>query len=414
MGPIIIFDKSTLQSLSIDESVWLDNFFTTNITPLFYIETLADLSKENTKFIPEKIVRNLALKTPLQHSYPNIHHSTLVFEDLLGNSIEMSNRIILSGGETKISPDGKIGIHYNQFPEAAAMNRWQEENFLEIEQKYAEKWRSSLSNINFNSMIGIVKNIIPTGIKFRELKEIKDFTDDFIKNNDKEIYYLAFEILSVPSELQSSIIDRWYDEKKPSLYKFAPYAAYVFKVYIFFFLSLFSDLISKDRPSNIIDLAYLFYLPFCMVFTSNDRLHNKTTPLFIGDNQVFIIGQNLKASLNELDNFYSKLPENIKSRGINEFAVYPPEDIDTLVVQLWDRFLPEWRNLARKKKEEPPLSAEKEKEQVKNIKKQIKEARPFKSNKKITEDKTDRVFFKRIILTKKGKWKLVPPEVKGV
>ena len=414
MGPIIIFDKSALQSLSVDESVWLDNFFTTNITPLFYVETLADLSKENTKLTPEKIVGNLALKTPLQYSYPNIHHSTLFFEDLLGNSVEMSNRVILSAGEAKISPDGKVGIHYDQFPEAAAMNRWQEENFLEIEQKYAEKWRSSLSNMDFDLMIGIVKNIIPTGMKFRELKEIKDFTDDFIKNNDKEIYYLAFEILSVPSELQSRIITRWQDEEKPSFYKFAPYAAHVLKVYIFFFLSLFSGLISKDRPSNMIDLAYLFYLPFCMVFTSNDKLHNKTAPLFMREDQAFVHGQDLKVSLNELDSFYYKLPEDIKSRGINEFAIYPPEEIDTLVVQLWDRFLPEWRNLVKRKREKPPLSEEKEKEQVKNIKRQIKEAKPFTSNKKITEDKTDRVIFKRIILRKKGKWNLVPPEVKGV
>ena len=44
MGPIIIFDKSTLECLNPDEAVWLDQFFNSNITPLFYIETLADLA----------------------------------------------------------------------------------------------------------------------------------------------------------------------------------------------------------------------------------------------------------------------------------------------------------------------------------------------------------------------------------
>ena len=205
--------------------------------PINYIETLADLSKENTKLTPEKVVGNLALKTPLQYSYPNIHHSTLIIEDLLGNTVEMSNRVILSSGEAKVSPDGKVGIHYDEFPEAAAMNRWQEENFLDIEQKYAKRWRSSLSNINFELMIGLVKNIIPATVKFRELEEIKNFTDDFIKNNDKEIYYLAFEILNIPSELQNKIITRWQDEKKPSFYKFAPYAAHVLNVYIFYRVS---------------------------------------------------------------------------------------------------------------------------------------------------------------------------------
>ncbi len=39
-GPILIFDKSALQALSLDESNWLDNFFMTNVTPLFFAETL--------------------------------------------------------------------------------------------------------------------------------------------------------------------------------------------------------------------------------------------------------------------------------------------------------------------------------------------------------------------------------------
>ena len=57
IGPILIFDKSTLQSLNPDEAVWLDNFFITNITPLFYIETLADLEKEvRAGKTPEQIV----------------------------------------------------------------------------------------------------------------------------------------------------------------------------------------------------------------------------------------------------------------------------------------------------------------------------------------------------------------------
>jgi hypothetical protein len=34
-GPILIFDKSFLQSLDVDEAVWLDNFFLTGEEPLY-------------------------------------------------------------------------------------------------------------------------------------------------------------------------------------------------------------------------------------------------------------------------------------------------------------------------------------------------------------------------------------------
>src|SRR5258708_37964758 len=85
MGPILIFDKSTLQSLNPDESVWLDNFFLTNITPLFYIETLADLEKEvRLGKTPEQAVGELAHKTPDMQSQANIHHMTLVWAELMG------------------------------------------------------------------------------------------------------------------------------------------------------------------------------------------------------------------------------------------------------------------------------------------------------------------------------------------
>jgi hypothetical protein len=38
-GPILLFDKSILQSLSVDEAVWLDTFYFPCITPVFFTET---------------------------------------------------------------------------------------------------------------------------------------------------------------------------------------------------------------------------------------------------------------------------------------------------------------------------------------------------------------------------------------
>jgi hypothetical protein len=110
-GPILIFDKSTLQSLNPDEAVWLDNFFLTNITPLFFIETLADLEKEvRSGRTPEQVVGELAYKTPDMASRPNVHHTRLLEGELIGaQKIEM--RAVIGGGQ-QVVLEGKAGSHF--------------------------------------------------------------------------------------------------------------------------------------------------------------------------------------------------------------------------------------------------------------------------------------------------------------
>lgn len=51
-GPSLIFDKSSLESLNLDEPAMMDNFYMSTITPLFFVECLADLEK--TPLPPKK------------------------------------------------------------------------------------------------------------------------------------------------------------------------------------------------------------------------------------------------------------------------------------------------------------------------------------------------------------------------
>lgn len=146
MGPSTIFDKSALQSFNMDEAVWFDAFLMGNITPLFYVETLADLEKAVKKGrTPEQVVGSLAAKTPL-NAVPNAHHYTIVLSELAGNqSPDMDSRPLVAGGIAKRTPDGKTAIHFDEFPEAAALNRWRQNDFLEVERNTAKEWRQQLS-----------------------------------------------------------------------------------------------------------------------------------------------------------------------------------------------------------------------------------------------------------------------------
>jgi hypothetical protein len=123
-GPVLIFDKSTLQSLNPDESGWLDNFFMTNITPVFNMETLADLEKEvRAGKTAEQVVGDLAKKTHDVQSRPNVHHMALVRGELMGKGkVEMAGFPILPRGQP-VMLEGCTGIVYKESPEAEAFNR---------------------------------------------------------------------------------------------------------------------------------------------------------------------------------------------------------------------------------------------------------------------------------------------------
>jgi hypothetical protein len=169
MGPITIFDKSALQSLSMDESVWLDAFFLVNIVPLFYVETLADLEKEVAEEkSPEDLVGMLAAKTP-PNAVPNVHHRSLLSAELTGWNVPMDGRVPIAGGDVMRSPEGEIGVHVDEFDEAVALDRWQNHQFLEIERQIAKRWRADLVDHDRDRTIGVLRNILPVGARIPDL-----------------------------------------------------------------------------------------------------------------------------------------------------------------------------------------------------------------------------------------------------
>src|SRR4051794_6972525 len=110
MGPLVLFDKSFLQSLSVDESVIFDHFFISVICPLFYVETLADLEKAIRQGrTPEQEVGMIARKTPEMNGHPCAHHTDLCLKNLMAQDIPMEGRIPILGGKP-VRVDDRSGV----------------------------------------------------------------------------------------------------------------------------------------------------------------------------------------------------------------------------------------------------------------------------------------------------------------
>jgi hypothetical protein len=166
--------------------VWLDNFFRTNITPLFYIETLADLEKEVAAGrTPEQVVGSLAHKTPDSGSLPNVHHGTLIAGEV-GSRREIHMRYVpVIAGGTALAYEGTTGIVFDQAPEAEAFRRWQKRESLDLERSIARAWREALSAADYDEVCeALQRKFFETG-RPRSLGEAKSMADDILDHGDQ-------------------------------------------------------------------------------------------------------------------------------------------------------------------------------------------------------------------------------------
>lgn len=411
MGPVIIFDKSMLESLTPDEAMWLDNFYLCNITPVFFIETLADIEKQvRSGRTPEDVVGSLAYKTPDYSSKANAHHRSLMYGELTGaGAIDIvSGRPHVSGGK-RVELDGKTGVLFNPSPEEEALLRWTNHEFMDLERLIAKKWRAALIDLDLEASYRYFQSFFKLA-KPKTLADVKKLADSYIYGlAQEEVLTFGLTLIGAAPQAQGEVLRRWCAKGKPPVREFAPYFTHVFSVDFFFNLAIAADLIGRGRPSHKIDLAYLYYLPFCMVFTSNDKLHANVVPLFLRDDQTFVPGTELKTDLGKLDEHYDALPGNVRQTGVISFAFYPPKDDSFLTTRLWDKYMsPGWREHDFRSSPQPDSKLV---AKINEEMKRLEEGPPMPDDRPTKPGDPDSMIVRRMVLGRKGKWSRFPPEV---
>lgn len=109
MGPSLLLDKSTLQSLSHDEMGVLRRYFSLVVPPILLVEILADLKKQpNGDRNPS--VQALARRIVPSSSLPVLpNYREIIRAELTGTRVAMDHRPLLLGGQGVRSADGKRG-----------------------------------------------------------------------------------------------------------------------------------------------------------------------------------------------------------------------------------------------------------------------------------------------------------------
>lgn len=199
MGPIILFDKSFLQSLNLDEAVFFDHFFYPNICPIFFVETLADLGKVAPgRRPPEEEVSIITDKTPEMHGMVNAFHGEMCIANLLGYSIPLTGQIMLPWGRP-IRHGNKSGVVFEESPEIQAFRRWQEHKFTEVERGFAQVWRQMLTLVDFDKLARALRGLGLRPSRCKTLEDAKKIGDAMIitRINSNDRIRLTFWLLGI-------------------------------------------------------------------------------------------------------------------------------------------------------------------------------------------------------------------------
>ncbi|HET6719530.1 MAG TPA: hypothetical protein VFH22_07770, partial [Rhodocyclaceae bacterium] len=206
----------------------------------------------------------------------------------------------------------------------------------------ARRWRAQVESIDLTAIEKSMKKIGVSAKTCKSVEAALKFADEAVAGLTKTSarFEGILEVLEIPHKLRSFIKDRWKHMGKPPLGVFAPYASHILRVELFFRVALGANLVASTRPSHKVDMAYFFYLPFCMIFVSGDKLHRQCASLFMRPNQQFVWGPELKGDLLALNAHFSALPAETRQQGIYKFAARLPEESQGVIRRLFERHTP--------------------------------------------------------------------------
>ncbi|WP_319589542.1 SEC-C domain-containing protein [uncultured Draconibacterium sp.] len=315
------------------------------------MEILADLKKDfdNSKNA-NKRVQDFAKKLLPYNSAVNIFYMELFAGDLIYGNTTIDYTPVLGSSELVKSDSGKIGFHFKESPQEKAISRWRDGEFLIAEKELASIWRT---NTTQKDLLVNLKETLKDKIKikesFKNLEDLNQHVNLFLENPviQEELLIFLISEFGVSAENASLIFFRWAQAENKSVKVFAPYAFFCGKVKILFDLALRFDLVGT-RPTNLLDLQYLYYLPFAKLFTSNDKFQKSLAPFLMDSNQEFIDGMELKNDLKNLANYRSTLYEK---KDILRTQNEPPQIPDSLTYKIWNKYFdwpPKYKSLISK------------------------------------------------------------------
>jgi hypothetical protein len=162
----------------------------------------------------------------------------------------------------------------------------------------ATRWREQSAQIDIAAITaqwtGFCKQHLADA---RTISDVIERVDELIAKPEEQatLLEMVFLFLDAPPPARGLGIRLLQAGLIPNVWSWSPYSTSIARLGIVFCCCLTLKFITS-RPTNVLDLQYLFYAPFGMVFVSHDRLHRDLWPATTTD-ATFVWGAELKADL---------------------------------------------------------------------------------------------------------------------
>lgn len=339
MGPYLLMDKSTIQGLNFEEHKLLHRYYNHLISPILIREINSMLAKNDDSL--EELKRKAGfLAGKSKYGPANLLPSAdkMAYNNLLGSLVPMDGRIPIEGGVPVTTEDGNKGIFFDEPQEFHILKQWADGIYQDSEIEEGHKIRSFDSSIDMEAICKEIaddlSNVVP---KFTSLDELVRWVDEvYLRSLSEESLFdtVADFILSPQHHILAK--ERWVNFGSPPVIRFAPYSYYYFRVNLIYIIASYQKLVKKGKKAKThLDIQYLFYLPFAMVFTSADKELQKLVPYFLRENQEFITREELRNDCRIIDNFLTSMSDEETRAFYLEYGPYPPDLPDCRTSAIW-------------------------------------------------------------------------------
>lgn len=331
MGPTLLLDKSSFQALKSCEMYKLTNYFQWNIVDILLVEICSDFLKETKTASSRNKASILADKVTSMDSVQNMNYIELCLANLCGCEVGMDCRPIVKPTTINTLNHGQRVALIDKTVFGKMIHRWQRGEFNKQEKDFANIWKDIKDSAKANDYVKILQAnhiIIPKSTTIDELRLV---VDQLLRNT--KMHYVFLDMFLSYQDVDKTIkynIKKRLKQCPYSLPKAAPYAFYCLKVFLLFLGAYKFDLLLEKKKDDQIDLEYLFYLPFCHVFSSNDKFHMTLAPPLMGKDQHFLSGEDLKKGIQEIESLPAhKETMNAKCTHI------PPMPKESIIRKVW-------------------------------------------------------------------------------